>query len=132
MVVIEKQDRSILAHHKQLIGDTKMTREIEAKGKSRYQRLLNMKWSAKGSVISIYDEDCARPQDVMLCSMHSAIGLYSTRTHCANLMAEAPRMRRLLEWTFNTLEANGVDEHQTDLIEVMNAINDVLVHTSGD
>ena len=42
-----------------------MTREIEAKGKSRYQRLLQMKWQAKGSVISIHDEDCARPQDVM-------------------------------------------------------------------
>ena len=41
-------------------------------------------------------------------------------------------MRRVLELTFDTLEANGVDEHQSDLIDLMNAINDVLVRTSGD
>ena len=109
-----------------------MTREIEAKGKSRYQRLLNMKWSAKGSVISIYDEDCGRPQDVMLCSMHSAIGLYSTRTHCAKLMSWAPEMRFLLERIVDTIQLEGVCEHQTDLTELIDAIETVLVHTSGD
>ena len=115
-----------------------MTREIEAKGKSRYQRLLQMNWSARGSVISIHDEDCARPQDVMLCSMHSAIGLYSTRAHCAKLMASAPDMRHLLEMTYNKLRSYGITETETisedddTLCALMSAIDDVLVHTSGD